>query len=111
MRVLRRTMKKHVNDNRCGERLRNGVGITIVGEPDVGKSSLLNILCGRPAAIVAAGPGTTRDVLEIHMNIGGYPAVLKDTAGLRYGDSVGDVEKEVCMLVSLCVSEREREGQ
>ncbi|HAT36750.1 MAG TPA: tRNA uridine-5-carboxymethylaminomethyl(34) synthesis GTPase MnmE [Rhodospirillaceae bacterium] len=73
----------HLRDNFRGERLRDGLKITIVGPPNVGKSSLLNWLAQKDAAIVSAGAGTTRDVIEVHMNMDGYPVVLADTAGIR----------------------------
>ncbi|MBM3488385.1 MAG: tRNA uridine-5-carboxymethylaminomethyl(34) synthesis GTPase MnmE, partial [Alphaproteobacteria bacterium] len=69
-----------------GERLRDGLSIAIVGAPNVGKSSLLNVLAQREAAIVATTAGTTRDVIEVHLDLGGYPVVLADTAGLRPTD-------------------------
>jgi len=70
------------------ERLREGLSIAIIGAPNAGKSSLINILAGRPAAIVSARAGTTRDVVEVHLDLGGYPALLADTAGLR--EAAGD---------------------
>ncbi|XP_050309801.1 tRNA modification GTPase GTPBP3, mitochondrial [Anthonomus grandis grandis] len=73
----------HLCDGRRGELLRNGVKAVILGEPNVGKSSLLNLLCQRPASIVTSIPGTTRDVIDVTLNIGGYPLILSDTAGLR----------------------------
>ncbi|XP_071964589.1 tRNA modification GTPase GTPBP3, mitochondrial-like [Antedon mediterranea] len=82
----------HLSDNRCGERLRDGVHVAILGQPNVGKSSLLNDICQRPAAIVSPTAGTTRDVIETTVNIGGYPVILSDTAGLRH--SVDSVELE-----------------
>ncbi len=82
----------HLADRHRGERLRDGVSIAIVGAPNVGKSSLLNVLARREAAIVAARAGTTRDVIEVHLDLGGYPVVLADTAGLR--DSDDEIEAE-----------------
>ncbi len=73
----------HLDDGRRGERLREGIDIAIVGPPNAGKSSLLNALAGRAAAIVSPHPGTTRDVIEVALDLGGYPVVLADTAGLR----------------------------
>lgn len=89
---LRREIQSHLSDNRQGERLRSGVHVAIVGLPNVGKSSLLNAICQRPAAIVSPIAGTTRDVVETALNIGGYPVLLSDTAGLRETDNV--IEKE-----------------
>ena len=73
----------HLADNRRGERLRDGISIAILGPPNAGKSSLLNALARREAAITSATAGTTRDVIEVHLDLGGYPAILADTAGLR----------------------------
>src|SRR3546814_8473656 len=73
----------HMADSRRGERLRDGLMVAIVGAPNVGKSSLLNALARREAAIVSEIPGTTRDVIEVHLDLGGYPVILADTAGLR----------------------------
>lgn len=76
-------LENHLDDKRRGERLRNGVSIAIIGAPNAGKSSLLNALAKRDAAIVSDEAGTTRDVIEVHMDLGGYPVILADTAGLR----------------------------
>lgn len=73
----------HLEDQRRGQRLREGLSVAILGRPNVGKSSLLNALAGRPAAIVTAQAGTTRDIVEVHLDLGGYPVVVADTAGLR----------------------------
>jgi len=80
---LREEIAAHLNDRQRGERLRDGLMVAILGAPNVGKSSLLNALARREAAIVSDIPGTTRDVIEVHLDLGGYPVVLADTAGLR----------------------------
>ncbi len=86
-------MRAHMDDGRRGERLRDGIQVVIAGRPNVGKSSLLNQLARRDAAIVAERAGTTRDVIEVHLDLGGYPVILVDTAGLR--EETGDeVERE-----------------
>nr|CAH0109552.1 unnamed protein product [Daphnia galeata] len=89
---LKTEVDGHLNDNRRGERLRSGVKVAIIGEPNAGKSSLINILGRRNVAIVSPYAGTTRDVLEISLDIGGFPVVICDTAGLRH--SVDPVENE-----------------
>ncbi len=73
----------HLADGRRGEMLRDGLAVAIVGPPNAGKSSLLNALARREVAITAATAGTTRDVIEVALDLGGYPVVLADTAGLR----------------------------
>ena len=75
-----------------GERLRDGVHVAVLGPPNAGKSSLVNALARREAAIVSAIAGTTRDVVEVHLDLGGYPVVLADTAGLR--ESADVIEQE-----------------
>lgn len=82
----------HLADNRRGERLREGVSVAILGAPNSGKSSLLNYLAGRDAAIVSARAGTTRDVVEVRLDLGGYLVDLADTAGLR--DATDEIEAE-----------------
>jgi len=118
LKELIKSIKLHLNDNRKGERLRNGVRVVIIGQPNAGKSSVLNTICKkidlfflfkifqnlnrfelieinkgkRPAAIVSAIPGTTRDVIETALNIAGYPVLLSDTAGLRETSDLIEVE-------------------
>jgi tRNA modification GTPase len=91
IRHLRSEIKAHLGDRR-GERLRDGLQIVILGAPNAGKSSLLNYLAGRSAAIVSARAGTTRDVIEVHLDIAGYPVVLADTAGLSEAED--EIEAE-----------------
>ena len=79
---LQSEIEVHLADRR-GERLRDGLSIAIIGPPNAGKSSLLNLLARRDAAIVSETAGTTRDVIEVHLDLGGWPVVLADTAGLR----------------------------
>ena len=90
--ALRGEIEAHLADSRRGERLREGVSAVILGPPNVGKSSLLNALAGRDAAIVSETAGTTRDVIEVAMDLGGYPVSLVDTAGLR--EAAEQVEAE-----------------
>lgn len=102
--ALRSEMGAHLRDGRRGELLRTGVRATIVGAPNVGKSSFMNHLCGKPISIVAAVAGTTRDVVESAFNIGGFPVVLADTAGLR--ERTDDaVEREGMRRARLCADQ------
>ena len=90
--ALRTEIGKHLADSGRGERLRDGAEIVILGPPNAGKSSLLNALARRDVAIVAAEAGTTRDLIEVRMELGGFPATFVDTAGLR--EQAGAVESE-----------------
>lgn len=89
---VEKAIAAHLDDNHRGERLRDGFRIAILGAPNAGKSTLLNALARRDVAIVSDIAGTTRDVLDIHLNIAGFPAVIADTAGLR--DSRDAIERE-----------------
>jgi tRNA modification GTPase len=73
----------HLADGRRGERVRDGISVALIGPPNSGKSSLLNLLAGRSVAIVSATAGTTRDIIEAHLDLAGYPVSIADTAGLR----------------------------
>ena len=85
-------INKTLNDGKVGERIREGFKIAIVGPPNVGKSSLINYLSKREVAIVSETAGTTRDVIETHLNIDGLPVIVSDTAGIR--DSKDEIEKK-----------------
>jgi tRNA modification GTPase len=89
---LKYAIIKHLNDNRRGELLRTGIKLTILGTPNVGKSSLLNFLMQRDVAIVSNIEGTTRDIIEGHLDIGGYPIILQDTAGIRSSNDLIELE-------------------
>ena len=89
---IKKEIKKSLDDQKVGERIREGFKIAILGPTNAGKSSLLNYLSRRDAAIVSEIAGTTRDVIETHLNIDGYPVVLSDTAGIR--NSKDEIEKK-----------------
>jgi len=94
VRSLIRVMTLHSANAMRGELLRAGIKLSLIGAPNVGKSSLLNQIVGRRAAIVSAQAGTTRDVVEVGIDLGGFFCRLGDTAGLRVESTVGDVEAE-----------------
>jgi tRNA modification GTPase len=89
---LEKEIAAHLDDGHRGERLREGFMVALLGAPNAGKSSLLNALSRREAAIVSETPGTTRDAIEVHLDLGGYPVTLVDTAGLR--ESADAIEGE-----------------
>jgi tRNA modification GTPase len=85
-------IEKILNDQKVGERIREGFKIAILGPTNAGKSSLINHLSNRDVAIVSEIAGTTRDAIETHLNIDGYPVIISDTAGIR--DSKDEIEKK-----------------
>jgi tRNA modification GTPase len=85
-------IKEHLNDNQRGEKIRQGLSLAIIGAPNVGKSSLINYLAKSDVAIVSEIAGTTRDIINVHLNIAGAAVVISDTAGLRNSDDV--IEQE-----------------
>ncbi len=85
-------IRKIIDDNKVGEKIRDGFRVSIIGETNVGKSSLLNLLSKRDVAIVSDEAGTTRDVIETYLNLDGYPVILADTAGIR--EAKNEVEKK-----------------
>ena len=87
MRAVGAEIARALDDDHRGERLREGLSVVILGAPNAGKSSLMNALAKRDVAIVSDEAGTTRDVIELHLDLGGYPVLLADTAGLRESGS------------------------
>ncbi|HEX4113480.1 MAG TPA: tRNA uridine-5-carboxymethylaminomethyl(34) synthesis GTPase MnmE [Stellaceae bacterium] len=90
--ALAAAIAAHLEDRHRGERLRDGVSVAILGPPNAGKSSLMNALAKRDIAITSAIAGTTRDIIEARLDLGGYPVLLADTAGLR--PSADTIEQE-----------------
>ncbi|MEZ5757708.1 MAG: tRNA uridine-5-carboxymethylaminomethyl(34) synthesis GTPase MnmE [Emcibacteraceae bacterium] len=89
---LYKEIEKHLSDGHRGERLRHGLQVVILGAPNAGKSSLMNYLSKRDVAIVSDIAGTTRDLLEVHLDISGFPVSVIDTAGIRLSDN--EIESE-----------------
>ena len=89
---IRKEIEKILNDQKVGERIREGFKVAIIGPANAGKSSLLNYLSNRDVAIVSETAGTTRDVIEAHLNLDGYPVIISDTAGIR--ESKDEIEKK-----------------
>lgn len=85
-------LREHLSDDRRGERVRHGLQVVLLGRPNAGKSSLLNALAARDVAIVTEEAGTTRDLIEVHLDLDGWPVTVVDTAGLR--EDAGRVEAE-----------------
>jgi tRNA modification GTPase len=90
--ALRDEIAAHLADRRGGEILRDGFRVVIAGPPNAGKSSLMNALARRDVAIVSEEAGTTRDVIEVRLDLGGFPVILMDTAGIR--EAAGAIEQE-----------------
>ena len=87
LKIVSQEIGEHLADGRRGEILRDGFHVVLAGAPNVGKSSLLNALARRDAAIVSDEPGTTRDVIDVRLDLGGLPVIVSDTAGLRQLDN------------------------
>jgi tRNA modification GTPase len=104
LRMMVLEIEAELERGRQGERLREGLKVVLAGLPNVGKSSLLNCLAQKEAAIVSPVAGTTRDVVEVHLNIGGLPIILRDTAGLRAASS-DEIEIEGIARANAALSE------
>jgi len=94
VKTLLQEIHTHLVSSLKGSLLQTGIRTVLLGAPNAGKSSFLNILAQRPASIVSPEPGTTRDVVEVMLDIAGFPCIVGDTAGLREGADVGAVEQE-----------------
>lgn len=92
---LKEQISTHLDDGGRGEIIRDGVQVVIMGAPNVGKSSLLNALAKRDVAIVSPHAGTTRDLIDVHLDLGGYPVILTDTAGLRPDQLSGEGQDQI----------------
>ncbi len=89
---IHKEINKIIKDNKVGEKIRDGFRVSITGEVNAGKSSLLNLISKREVAIVSDEAGTTRDIIEIYLNLDGYPVIIADTAGIR--NSKNEIEKK-----------------
>jgi tRNA modification GTPase len=108
---LKRRIERHIENAVRGELLRNGIGIALLGAPNAGKSSLLNRIVGREAAIVSQEAGTTRDVVEVGLDVAGYFCRLGDMAGLRSSNnSPEDITQVQTQLAEASVGKIEEEG-
>lgn len=92
VKALKVEIEDHLADNRAGEIIRDGFKIALMGKPNAGKSSLLNALAKRDVAIVTNEAGTTRDILDVHLDIEGYSVIISDTAGVRKSENIVEVE-------------------
>jgi tRNA modification GTPase len=89
---LKNQISLHLNDNKAGQKIKNGLSLAIIGAPNSGKSSLMNFLAQSEVAIVSEIAGTTRDIIDAHLEIAGVPIVISDTAGIRLSEDL--IEKE-----------------
>ena len=89
---LKSQISQHLNDNKVGQKIKNGLSLAIIGAPNSGKSSLMNFLAQSEVAIVSEIAGTTRDIIDIHLEIAGVPVIISDTAGIRL--STDSIEQE-----------------
>ena len=89
---LKNQISQHLNDNKAGQKIKNGLSLAIIGAPNVGKSSFMNYLAQSEVAIVSEIAGTTRDIIDTHLEIAGVPLVISDTAGIRLSDDL--IEQE-----------------
>ena len=80
---LKSQISQHLNDNKVGQKIKNGLSLAIIGAPNSGKSSLMNFLAQSEVAIVSEIAGTTRDIIDTHLEIAGVPVIISDTAGIR----------------------------
>ncbi|XP_047361511.1 tRNA modification GTPase GTPBP3, mitochondrial isoform X3 [Vespa velutina] len=103
---LIKRIEQHLSDNRKGEILRNGIRTVIIGKPNVGKSTILNYLVQRNAAIVSPIAGTTRDIIELRINISGYPVILADTAGFTKSPKDPVESEEECRKRCIVVANK-----
>lgn len=89
---LKNQISQHLNDNKVGQKIKNGLSLAIIGAPNSGKSSLINFLAQSEVAIVSEIAGTTRDIIDVHLEIAGVPVVISDTAGIRLSEDL--IEQE-----------------
>jgi len=89
---LQKQISNHLNDNKIGQKIKDGLKVAIIGAPNVGKSSLINLLAKNDIAIVSEIAGTTRDIIETHLEINGMPIIISDTAGIRSSNDL--IEQE-----------------
>jgi tRNA modification GTPase len=89
---LKNQISHHLKDNKAGQKIKNGLSLAIIGAPNAGKSSLINFLAQSEVAIVSEIAGTTRDIIDTHLEIAGVPVIISDTAGIRLSDDL--IEQE-----------------